>query len=62
MANAIPPGAEHDNFLAQVGDRLLQTVEDLTHHGDVATERLRLYLNSNGANLQPQAPVAVAEG
>ena len=56
MANKTVPGPERNDFLVQVGSRLLRTVGDLTHHGDVAAERLRLYLNSHGANLTPPAP------
>lgn len=58
MASQTPPGPAHDNFLAQVGSRLLRTVQDLTQHGNVAAERLRLYLNSQGANLPPTPPPA----
>jgi len=51
LAESVPEGPARQNMLAQIGDRLLQTVEDLTNHGPVAAERLRLYLNSKGANL-----------
>jgi hypothetical protein len=53
MANATAPGPAKQNFLADVGQRMLKTVEDVSNHGDVASERLRLFLNSNGANLPP---------
>jgi phospholipase C len=55
MANETPVGPARQNFLAQVGQRMLQTVEDVTNHGPVAAERLRLFLNSKGANLAPPA-------
>jgi phospholipase C len=51
MANATPPGQDKQDFLADVGQRMLQTVEDVSNHGSVASERLRLFLNSKGANL-----------
>jgi phospholipase C len=54
MANETPVGPARQNFLAQVGQRMLQTVEDVTKHGPIAAERLRLFLNSKGANLAPQ--------
>jgi len=56
LADSVPDGSAHQNMLAQIGDRLLQTVEDVTNHGPVAAERLRLYLNSKGANLPAWAP------
>ena len=51
MAVKTPPGPAHHNLMAEIGARLLRTVEDLTQHGVVAAERLRLFLNSQGANL-----------
>lgn len=51
MALRTPPGPDHHNLLAEIGARLLRTVEDLTQHGSVAAERLRLFLNSHGAKL-----------
>jgi phospholipase C len=51
LADGVPEGPAHQDMLAQIGERLLQTVEDVTNHGPVAAERLRLYLNSKGANL-----------
>jgi phospholipase C len=56
LAAAAPAGPAREAALAQVGSRLLQSVEDVTQHGDVAAERLRLYLNSQGATLPPRAP------
>jgi phospholipase C len=56
LAASVPEGPAHQNMLAQIGDRLLQTVEDVTNHGPVAAERLRLYLNSQGANLPGSVP------
>lgn len=55
LAANTPAGPAHQDFLAQIGARLLRTVEDLTQHGDVAAERLRLFLNSRGASLQAPA-------
>lgn len=57
MASSTPEGPAKQEMLAQIGSRLLQTVNDVTHHGDVAAERLRLFLNSKGANLPPRPPV-----
>lgn len=51
MADNTPAGPAHQNLLAEIGARLLRTVEDVTQHGDVAAERLRLFLNSQGASL-----------
>lgn len=51
LAASTPEGPAHQKVLAEIGDRLLRTVEDVTQHGAVATERQRLYLNSLGANL-----------
>src|ERR1019366_5355974 len=56
LAAATPEGPARQDVLAQIGSRLLETVEDVTHHGDVAAERLRLYLNSQGASLPAKAP------
>lgn len=59
LAAATPDGPARQLVLAQIGSRLLQTVEDVTHHGDVAAERLRLYLNSQGASLPAPVPPPV---
>jgi len=56
MANQAPEGPQKENFMKEVGQRLLATVEDVTKHGAVAAERLRLFLNSRGAKLQPAPP------
>ena len=56
MAQQTPAGPQKQSFLQDVGERLLSTVEDVTRHGDVAAERLRLFLNTQGAALPP--PVA----
>jgi phospholipase C len=56
LAAATPEGPARQDVLAQIGSRLLETVKDVTHHGDVAAERLRLYLNSQGASLPAKAP------
>jgi phospholipase C len=56
LAAAAPEGPARQDVLAQIGSRLLQTVEDVTRHGDVAAERLRLYLNSQGASLPAAVP------
>lgn len=53
MASEKAPGAEKQNFLQQVGERLISAVEDVANHGPVAAERLRLFLNSKGAQLPP---------
>lgn len=53
MASQTPEGPQKENFLKAVGQRLLTTVEDVTKHGAVAAERLRLFLNSQGATLPP---------
>ncbi len=59
LAAATPDGPARQLVLAQIGSRLLQTVEDVTHHGNVAAERLRLYLNSQGASLPAPTPPPV---
>ncbi len=51
MANELPPGGSKENFLQSVGERMLATTEDVTNHGPIAAERLRLFLNSKGAKL-----------
>jgi phospholipase C len=51
LAANTPEGPARQQMLAKIGDRLLQSVEDVTNHGFVAAERLRLFLNSKGANL-----------
>ncbi|MBT9332147.1 alkaline phosphatase family protein [Paracidobacterium acidisoli] len=58
MAGEKVPGPDRQNFLQQVGERLLSAVEDVANHGPVAAERLRLYLNSRGAQLPPSTPAA----
>ena len=54
MASNLPQGPQRDNFLKEVGQRLITAVEDIANHGPIAAERLRLYLNSKGAKLNPQ--------
>ncbi len=56
MANQAPEGPQKENFLKEAGQRLLATVDDVTKHGTIATERLRLFLNSQGAKLPPAPP------
>lgn len=56
MAKQTPEGPQKENFVKAVGERLLATVEDVTKHGAVAAERLRLFLNSQGASLPPTQP------
>ena len=51
LAATTPAGPARQEMMAQIGDRMLQTVEDVASHGSVAAERLRLFLNSKGANL-----------
>jgi phospholipase C len=59
LAASTPEGPARQEMLARIGDRLLQTVEDVTNHGPVAAERLRLFLNSKGAHL-PASPAPSA--
>lgn len=53
MANDPPEGKSQQEFQQNIAQRMLQTVQDVTQHGPVAAERLRLFLNSKGANLPP---------
>lgn len=64
MANQAPEGLQKEAFLKEVGQRLLATVEDVTKHGEVAAERVRLFLNSQGAHrlLQTRNPGAALCG
>lgn len=50
----LPQGKSPQEFQQDIAQRTLQTVEDVTQHGPVAAERLRLFLNSRGANLPPR--------
>ena len=57
MAKDTPLGPARQNFLAQVGERLLQTVEDVSNHGGRRNRTLPpLPLTFKGAKLPPQAP------
>jgi phospholipase C len=62
LAAEAPAGPARQDQLAQIGERLLKTVEAVANHGTVAAERLRLYLNSHGATLPPPGLPASSTG
>jgi phospholipase C len=51
LAETAPSEPAHQDVLAQIGSRLLRTIEDVAQHGPIASDRLRRYLNSKGASL-----------
>jgi hypothetical protein len=59
LASATPVGPARQGTLAQIGSRLLETVEDVTNHGDVAAKRPRLYLNSHRTSLPAKASLVL---